>query len=87
VSATWNSIQIDYGALTALNALVGVSPGGGGVVHSANLSMPAQGGTPIPPGDGQYELFDPTYCNNPVDVAGHRVEYMLDLNGNPILQY
>jgi hypothetical protein len=87
VSVTSSSIQIDYGLVTASNALVGVSPGGGGWVHPANLSLPAPGGTPIPFGHGLYESVGPMYgCNNSFDLGLRRVLVGLDPLGRPTFQ-
>ncbi|MAG56091.1 MAG: hypothetical protein CMJ83_07355 [Planctomycetes bacterium] len=75
------SVAIDFGAMGAVDGLVGCSPGNNlGSGLPLNLSS---GPNPINAGQAPYQLFDTLVPN---DLAGYRVVFTLDVNGNPISQ-
>lgn len=79
-------ITLDYGPMTALDGLVGVSPGNNidPTGTAINLSV---ANNAIAMGNAAYELFDGT--SNVNDVTGFQVVFLLDGPGsgnNPILQ-
>jgi hypothetical protein len=74
---------LDYGAMSSLNAIVGLSPGGNldPVGTPMNLSVAPNA---ITPGSAAYELFDGITSSN--DLAGFLVQFLMDGVGNPILE-
>jgi hypothetical protein len=81
-SAGGNAIIFDYGAMAALDGLVGLSPGVAGAVgQTLNLSV---GPNAINAGQGPNQLFT---AASPNDLVGYQITWVLDANGVPTLQY
>jgi hypothetical protein len=75
------SVSIDYGAMAAVDGLVGMSPGGSLATGlPLNLSV---GPNSINPGEAPYELFT---AASPMDLSGFQVLFFTDAAGTPLLQ-
>lgn len=73
--------SLDYGAMSAMDGIVGLSPGGGTASGlPLNFSLAPNG---IGPGDAPYEEFDSA---NPNDLAGLQVNFLMTPMGFPTTQ-
>jgi hypothetical protein len=75
-------LTIDYGAMSSVDGLVGLSPGNNldPVGTAMNMSISPNS---INPGAAVYELFTAALPN---DLAGFLVQFLMDGAGNPITQ-
>ncbi len=78
-------VQMDYGAMSALDGLVGLTGGAVPGTTALNLSAPGAGNV-IPVGNSAYELFLGA-APSVNDLHGFRVTWLLDANGYPVLQF
>lgn len=76
-------VSIDYGAMAALDGIVGLSPGSN-LAMGVPLNLTVGPNVFAPATSAPYEFFNNQLPN---DLAGHQVSFVLDGNGNPFTQF
>ena len=79
---TAGAILMDFGPMSALDGLTGVSPGNNLDPTGTPINISIANNV-ITPGAAAYELFTTT---SPNDLTGFQMTWILDSSGNPILQ-